>query len=82
VCYVKFGAARSAGAFDRLLSSCEAFAAQSGAVVEAGMNLAREDAYRCMRARGYLAVRQGVAMQRPHDAGFNRGDCYVIDDWR
>ena len=82
VCYVKFGAARSTGAFDRLLVSCEAFAAQRGAVVEAGMNLAREDAYRRMRARGYLPARQGIAMQRPHEAGFNRGDCYVIDDWR
>ena len=23
-----------------------------------------------------------VAMQRPHSDGFNRGDAYVIDDWR
>jgi GNAT superfamily N-acetyltransferase len=82
VCYVKFGAARSGEAFEGLLAACEAFAATRGAVVEAGVNLAREDAYRRMRARGYRTVTQGVAMQRPHQPGFNRPDVYVIDDWR
>jgi GNAT superfamily N-acetyltransferase len=85
-CYVKFGAARGgAGAgerFDRLLDACEAFAFSRGATVEAGVNLAREDAYRRMRARGYRVVTQGVAMQRPHVEGFNRADAWVIDDWR
>jgi len=85
-CYVKFGAARGgAGAgdrFDQLLDACEAFAASRGATVEAGVNLAREDAYRRMRARGYRVATQGVAMQRPHAEGFNRADAYVIDDWR
>jgi GNAT superfamily N-acetyltransferase len=86
ICYVKFGAARGgAGAgerFDRLLNACEAFAASRGAGIEAGVNLAREDAYRRMRARGYRTISQGVAMQRPHAEGFNRADAYVIDDWR
>jgi len=85
-CYVKFGAARGgAGAgdrFDKLLDACEAFAASRGVTVEAGVNLAREDAFRRMRARGYRVTTQGVAMQRPHAAGFNRADAYVIDDWR
>jgi GNAT superfamily N-acetyltransferase len=85
-CYVKFGAARGgAGAgqrFDKLLEACEAFAASRGATVEAGVNLAREDAYRRMRSRGYRVTMQGVAMQRPHADGFNRADAYVIDDWR
>jgi GNAT superfamily N-acetyltransferase len=85
-CYVKFGAARGgAGAgdrFDRLLEACEAFALSRRATVEAGVNLAREDAYRRMKARGYRTAIQGVAMQRPHADGFNRGDAYVIDDWR
>jgi GNAT superfamily N-acetyltransferase len=85
-CYVKFGAARGgAGAgkrFDRLLDACEVFAAACTAMVEAGVNLAREDAYRRMRARGYQVTTQGVAMQRPHAPGFNRPDAYVIDDWR
>ena len=85
-CYVKFGAARGgAGAgdrFDKLLDACEAFAASRGATVEAGVNLAREDAYRRMRARGYRVLTHGVAMQRPHADGFNRADAYVIDDWR
>ena len=85
-CYVKFGAARGgAGAgdrFDKLLDACEAFAASRGVTVEAGVNLGREDAFRRMRARGYRVTTQGVAMQRPHAAGFNRADAYVIDDWR
>jgi GNAT superfamily N-acetyltransferase len=85
-CYVKFGAARvGAGAgerFDRLLDACDTFAASRGVPLEAGVNLAREDAYRRLRARGYRVTTQGVAMQRPHADGFNRPDVYVIDDWR
>jgi hypothetical protein len=85
-CYVKFGAARGgaeAGTrFDRLLDACEALAFSRGATVEAGMNLAREDAYRRMRSHGYRVALQGVAMQRPHATGFNRPDVYVTDDWR
>jgi hypothetical protein len=56
-CYVKFGAARGgAGAgqrFDKLLDACDGFASSRGATVEAGVNLAREDAYRRMRSHGY-----------------------------
>jgi GNAT superfamily N-acetyltransferase len=85
-CYIKFAAARSgAGAakrFDKLLDACEAFAASRGVTIEAGVNLARDDAYRRMRAHGYRAAMQGVAMQRPHAPGFNRADAYVLDDWR
>jgi GNAT superfamily N-acetyltransferase len=86
ICYVKFGAARGgAGAgerFDRLLDACEAFASSRRAAIEAGVNAAREDAYRRMRSRGYQVAIQGVAMHRPHADGFNRPDAYVIDDWR
>jgi hypothetical protein len=46
------------------------------------MNLAREDAYLRMRNHGYRAFGHGVSMQRPHVAGYNRADAYVIDDWR
>ncbi len=85
-CYVKFAAAKGgAGAsrrFDKLLDACEAFASSRKAVVEAGVNLACEDAYRQMRARGYKVTTQGVAMHRPHHEGFNRPDVWVIDDWR
>ena len=85
-CYIKFAAARGGpGAgkrFDTLLHACSAFAASRNAALEAGMNLAREDAYRRMRAHGFRAFAQGVSMQRPHAPGHNRGDVYVIDDWR
>src|ERR1700676_4418099 len=79
-CYVKFGAARGgAGAgerLDKLLDACEAFASSRGATVEAGVNLAREDAYRRLRSHGYRVTMQGVAMQRPHADGVNRADAY------
>ena len=85
-CYIKFAAARGgAGAgerFDALLDACDGFALERGASVEAGMNFAREDAYRRMRAHGFKAFAQGVTMQSPHVAGHNRPDVYVIDDWR
>lgn len=86
ICYVKFGAVRggngAAERFDRLLDGCESFAAARGAVVEAGVNLARGDAFRHLRSRGYRVTMQGVAMQRPHVEGFNRPHSWVMDDWR
>jgi GNAT superfamily N-acetyltransferase len=85
-CFMKFGAARGgSGAgerFAQLLAACEGFASSRHATIEAGVNLARQDAYRQMHSRGYRVTMQGVAMQRPHGEGFNRGDAYVIDDWR
>jgi GNAT superfamily N-acetyltransferase len=85
-CYIKFGAARGgAGAderFEKLLDACDALGAARGLTIEAGVNLARQDAFRRMRAHGYRVNMQGVAMQRPHAEGFNRPDVWVIDDWR
>lgn len=84
--YLKFAAARpgsGVGArFDRLLDACDAFAQPRGLTLEAGCNLAREDAFRRMRAHGYRPMTQGIAMHRPNIPGFNREDAYVIDDWR
>jgi hypothetical protein len=87
MCYLKFAAARGGvGAgerFDQLLEACDSYArSQRVNMIEAGMNFAREDAYRRMRAHGYRAFAQGVAMQRPNSPGHNRADAYVIDDWR
>jgi len=31
---------------------------------------------------GFRATRYGVAMQRNGDAGYNRPDVFLIDDWR
>jgi hypothetical protein len=76
------GGAGAGERFDELLDACEDFALSRGAIVEAGVNPAREDAYRHMRARGYRVTLQGIAMQRPHADGFNRADAYMIDDWR
>jgi GNAT superfamily N-acetyltransferase len=87
VCYVKFGAVRSgpsaAGDFERLLDASERFAAARGATrLVAGVNTAREGAYRSMLGRGFRTFLQGVAMQRPNWPGYNRPDVFAIDDWR
>jgi GNAT superfamily N-acetyltransferase len=86
-CYVKFGAVRrgagAARAFERLLDACEAFAAEYGATrLVAGVNLAREGAYRTLLARGFRAIIVGVAMQSGNAAAFNVPDVWALDDWR
>jgi GNAT superfamily N-acetyltransferase len=86
-CYVKFGAVRcgpnAAREFRRLLDACRQFAATRGATkLDAGMNLARLDAYREMLGAGFRTFRQGVAMQRDADPGYNRPEVFLIDDWR
>jgi GNAT superfamily N-acetyltransferase len=86
LCYVKFGAARTgdgAGArFDRLLDAVDEFALARGIEVEAGVSLARRDAFTRMRGHGFRTMMQGVALHRPHGHAFNRADVYVMDDWR
>jgi len=85
--FVKFAAvgpgAAAPQAFDRLLDACESLARRNalGQVV-AGINTARHQAYRGMLTRGYRAFMQGVAMQRENRPGYNRDECFVIDDWR
>lgn len=81
--YVKFAAARTAGDFDALLNACEAFASTRQLTrLEAGVNLARHEAYRRMIARGFRTDFIGVAMHRGNDAGYSRPDAFVVDDWR
>ncbi|MGJ5830953.1 GNAT family N-acetyltransferase [Streptomyces ossamyceticus] len=87
VCFVKFGAVRpgqgAADRFGRLLDACEQLAAEKGlGQLDAGMNLAREDAYRRMADRGFRTWLQGVTMHRPNESGYSHPDAYVIDDWR
>jgi GNAT superfamily N-acetyltransferase len=86
-CYLKFAMVRSSAragrALDRLLTACQAFAAAEGLKrLIVGVNTARTGAYQHLRAQRYRTEIQGVAMQRPNDAGFNRPDVYVLDDWR
>ena len=80
-CYVKFGAVRpgtnAADRFNYLLDACEGFAATRGAQkIDAGVNMARHEAYRIMVDRGFRTFLQGVAMQRPNEEGFNRPGMY------
>ncbi len=86
-CYVKFGAVRSGPnaprEFRRLLDACQEFAATRGATsVDAGMNMARLDAYREMLEAGFRTSRQGVVMERNAEPGYNRPEVFLIDDWR
>lgn len=86
-CYIKFGAARpgadAAESFARLLDACEEFArVQKLQRLNAGVNMARHEAYRIMIERGYRTFLQGVAMHRPNEEAFNRPGVYAIDDWR
>lgn len=85
--YIKFAAVRpgadAAGNFERLLTACEALAASRGLEkMVAGVNTARHGAYRMLLARGFRLMVQGVAMQSTLEPGYNRPDCFVIDDWR
>lgn len=85
--YLKFAAVRPGtnanAAFGRLLDACEKRAASRGvAELVAGVNTGRYEAYRSMLARGFRTQRQGVAMHRDNEAGYNLPGVYVIDDWR
>ena len=70
-CFAKFAAVRPGGGaeerFGRLIDACAMLARQAGmANVLAGVNLAREEAYRQMLARGFRTMIQGVTMHRPN----------------
>jgi hypothetical protein len=85
--YIKFGAVRSgAGAAERfsaLLDAAGALAAAAGMPnILAGVNLARDDAYRQMKALGFRTAIQGVSLHRPNEPGYSRPGLYVLDDWR
>ena len=86
-CYIKFAAVRSGAdaprELRRLIGACREFAQVRGArILSAGMNLARLDAYREMLQAGFRTTSQGVAMQRNGEAGYNRPEVFLIDDWR
>jgi predicted N-acetyltransferase YhbS len=85
--FVKFGAVRPGpGAeqrFDALLDGCAALAREAGMPnLLAGVNTAREGAYRQMLARGFRSVIQGVTMHKPNEPGYSRPGLFVLDDWR
>ena len=87
VLFIKFGAVRpgllARRSFERLLAACESLAVERGATrLVAGMNTARHDAYKVLIEAGFRGFFNGIAMQRPNATGFNRPECFVIDDWR
>jgi GNAT superfamily N-acetyltransferase len=86
-CFVKFGAALPGpGAehrFARLLSACEAFAAQQGAAtLVAGVNTSRRRAHQALLDRGYKAQLVGVTMHKPDESAYHDDTAWVLDDWR
>jgi predicted N-acetyltransferase YhbS len=85
--YIKFGTVRPGpGAADRfaaLLDAANALASSVGMVnVLAGVNLAREEAYRLMLTRGFRSRLQVVTMHRPNEPGYSRPGLFLLDDWR
>jgi GNAT superfamily N-acetyltransferase len=86
-CFVKFGAVRdtaiASADYQRLLDSCESPAVAVGMpTVLAGTNLAQQEAYEALAARGYRTAIQGVNMHRRNEPGYCRPGIYAIDDWR
>jgi GNAT superfamily N-acetyltransferase len=86
-CFVKFGAAAPGhnvrDSFKKLLLSCEAFAKHVHADrIMLGVNSARQEAYEAILSAGYQMLRTGIAMHRPHLAGFSKSGDFVIDDLR
>lgn len=86
-CYVKFGAILpgqdAERNFARLLSACEDLAAAEGTLrLVAGVNTARQEAYRHMLGSGFRTEIQGVAMETQKARGYNHSGVFVIDDWR
>ncbi|MEA5553373.1 GNAT family N-acetyltransferase [Anabaena cylindrica UHCC 0172] len=86
-CFVKFGAVRLGNdaekRFNQLLDLCESLTLAVGmSRLVAGVNTSREAAYLQMLSRGFHSEIIGVAMHRPNDAGYNRADVFVLDDWR
>jgi GNAT superfamily N-acetyltransferase len=84
VCYVKFGVAKTANKFERLLDAVEGYAAERGLkTVTFGVNAGRVEAYRLVVKRGYRSERiQGVIMERGGRPGYNRPGVFIMDDWR
>ena len=85
--YVKFGAVRPGqhadARFEALLDACGVLARAAGMEnVLAGVNTAREEAYRQMLARGFRSRIQVVTMHRPNEPGYSRPGLFVLDDWR
>jgi GNAT superfamily N-acetyltransferase len=85
--YIKFGAVRpgprAADRFAALLDAAGALARSVGMQnVLAGVNLAREEAYRQMLTGGFRSRMQVVTMHRPNEPGYSRPGLFVLDDWR
>ena len=85
--FIKFGAVRpghkAVDRFAALLDAASALARSVGLPnVLAGVNLAREEAYRHMLARGFRSRMQVVTMHRPNEPGYSRPRVFVLDDWR
>jgi GNAT superfamily N-acetyltransferase len=86
-CFIKFGAVRATPwadkDFGRMLDAAEALAVSAGMPnVLAGANLARQEAYQHLAARGFCTAVQGVNMHRRNEPGYCRPGVYIIDDWR
>lgn len=87
VCYIKVAAVRpgqmAANHFDALINACTAFAKSKNAVhLFAGINTAREGAFKMLLFHDYKIESLTVSMHKPNEPFYDRPSNYVIDDWR
>lgn len=85
--YVKFAVVRpgpdAATHLARLLAACDVRAVRERlAIVETGVNTAREEAHAGLLAAGFKTQILGVAMHRDGRPGYSRPGLIVLDDWR
>jgi N-acetylglutamate synthase-like GNAT family acetyltransferase len=81
--YVKFGLASRKKSFRHLIRAVEALAGARGVEsIEAGMNFGRAESYNEMLANDFKSQFQGVLMQKPNQAGYNKPKVFAIDDLR
>jgi GNAT superfamily N-acetyltransferase len=85
--YVKFAAVRGGtGArisFERLMRATASIAGARGAhQLLAGVNTAREEAYATLLGLGFRIETLGLIMHRPNEPGYDRPECWILDDWR
>lgn len=81
-CFVKFGAASTAEALDRLMANCTSYASNKGLKsLETNVNAGRTRAWEKLLASGFHMNFATVTMSRPAFRGYDNGDVFVVDRW-
>jgi hypothetical protein len=86
-CAVKFGAVKIGSGmeerFENLLDAAQSYTQSRGVPkLESGINLAHAAAFDAMLKNGFRISFQGVEMQKPNLAAFDREQTFVLNDLR